>query len=445
MLLDINSAFYSWIRGGMLVLFIYHFMFYLQNKGRLHKYYSGYLFCLVVYLVRDAFPQESVQLSYQYISFSIQYVGYVFFIHFCRELTKSYEYFPTLDYGVTLLSKLLLAIAMALVGVQYFYGYEVQKQVVAYTVPFATACAFYVFYLLSKVSRDQVYYLLFGSMFFLIFANISSVKMIYGEYFLLGFKVHRMFYYFLGAMVQSLIFALLIGNNFREILKKKQEAELQLLRQENQISKLKIIALKSQMNPHFLFNSLNSINNFVIQNKVEEASNFITKFSALVRKVLQSTNEDAISLADELTVVAMYVKLEQMRLKNSFTYETVVDTTVELESLQVVPLFLQPFIENAIWHGLSLQAGKKSVVIKIQQRGAWVSIQILDNGIGLNKGRQNTTKTKKSYGIAIVRERMELMYNKDIVIQLRDRMEDGEQGTEVLLVFPVKLRELEIL
>lgn len=441
MLLDITSAFYSWIRGGLLVLFIYHFIFYLQNKEKLHKYYSGYLFCLVVYLVRDAFVSENVQYYYQYISFSIQYVGYVFFIYFCRELTKSKIYFPVLDYRAKILSGVLFLLACFLLVIQYFYGYEVQKQIVAYSVPFATFCAFYVFYLLSKRKTRQVYFLLFGSVFFLISANISLLKMIKGNLYLIDWSVHRMFYYFVGAIVQSTIFAILIGNHFREIIIKKQEAEVNLLKQSNQISQLKMIALKSQMNPHFLFNSLNSINNFVIQNKIDEASNFITKFSSLVRKVLQVTNENSISLTEELHILSIYVKLEQMRLKNGFHFKTVIDHTIDADRLKVVPLFLQPFIENAIWHGLSLKQGEKTILLTITQINEMVNVFITDNGIGINnskKNKINTTSSKKSYGIKIVKERMELMYEKEIVIQIKDVSEKNTTGTRVLLIFPVK-------
>ncbi len=439
MLLDISSTFYQWIRGGLIVLFVYHIIFYAQNKDKIHKFYSGYLFCLTVYLLRDIFEHQSVQYYYQYISFSIQYIGYVYFIYFCRELTKSKKRFPKLDYGVLLLSRTLILFSIILIIIEFFYGYEVQKMAVAYSLPIATLFAFYVFYLLSKIKTAQVLYLLLGSILFLIFANISSLKMIKGDQYLINLPVHRMFYYFVGAIIQSTFFAILIGTHFRKILEKKREVEINLLKQSNQISQLKIIALKNQMNPHFLFNSLNSINNFVIQNKIDEASNFITKFSFLIRKVLDVTNENAISLTKELEILSIYVKLEQMRLKKGFEFNVLINKNIDSSKLKVVPLFLQPFIENAIWHGLQLEEKEKKISLEITAVKNHIKVLITDNGIGIKKSKSIKNKQvhiKESYGINIVKERMELMYGNKIQIQIKDLLDEGKNGTKVSLTFP---------
>lgn len=438
-LLDITSAFYSWIRGGLLVLFVYHFVIYLQNKDDVHKYYSIYLFCLTVYIIRDAFTDPQVQYYYQYVSFSIQYMGYAYFVAFCRSLVNCKKHFPKLDKNAKRLSYALFGFSLTLVLVQYFFGYEVQKKVVAYSVPFSSFCAFYVFYILSRRKTRQVKYLLVGAILFLIFANISSIKMVKGEFYLIDFKVHRMFYYFVGAIIQSTIYAILIGNYFKEISEKKREAEINLLMQSNQISKLKMTALKSQMNPHFLFNSLNSINNYVIQNKVDEASNYITKFSSLVRKVLQATNENTISLEEELQIISIYVKLEQMRLKGNFTVDQKIDKDIDLKKIRVVPLFMQPFIENAIWHGLSLKKGAKKLSINIKKVYDRIEVKIKDNGIGIEaskKRKSHHSVKKKSYGINIVKERMRLMYDEHYDIIIEEIHAENETGTLVIIAFP---------
>lgn len=443
MLLDINSAFYSWIRGGMLVLFIYHVIIYFQNKDRIHKNYSIYLFCLTVYLIRDAFTNPLVQHYYQYISFSIQYIGYAYFIYFSSSLLNCELHFPKLDHRVKQLSKLLIAFALTLVVVQFFWGYEAQKKVVGYSVPFSSFCAFYAFYVLSRRRTKQVFYLLSGSIIFLVLANISSVKMIKGDYYLIDWKVHRMFYYFIGTIIQSIIFAILTGNYFREISEKKRAMEVSLLKQANQISELKITALKSQMNPHFLFNSLNSINNFVIQNKIDEASNFITKFSVLIRKVLQTTDRSSITLREELKILSVYIHLEQMRLKDSFCFEKRIAEDVNPDELLVVPLFLQPFFENAIWHGLSLKRGRKNLVLNISKEEDRIKVVIEDNGIGIlasKKMKESSAIKKKSYGIRIVSERLKNMFpEQETSIQIQDISNEEDTGTMVSIVFPLQL------
>lgn len=437
-----TSAFYSWIRGGLVVLFVYHFIIYIQNKDAIHKYYSIYLLCLTIYLIREVFTSETIQYYYQYLSFSIQYVAYASFIYFVRSLVDLKADFPKLDNLILILAKILLVFTFVLIAVQFFYGYEAQKIVVAYSVPFSTVCAFMVFYIISKKKTKQVFYLILGSIIFLLFANISSIKMIKGDYYLLDFKVHLRFYYFVGAIIQSVIFAVLIGNYLREIEDKKREAEVNLLKQSNQISDLKMTALQSQMNPHFLFNSLNSINNYVVQNKIEEASNFITKFSSLVRKVLQVTNENTITLKEELEILSIYIKLEQMRLKNSFTFTLEVDEEIEQEKLKVVPLFLQPFIENAIWHGLSLNEGEKKLCLCIDLKNDNINVKILDNGIGLHAAKNRSryqSKNKKSFGINIVKERLKLMYGNNTFVSVKDISDKNHTGTEVLITFPYVL------
>ncbi|SEC52645.1 Histidine kinase-, DNA gyrase B-, and HSP90-like ATPase [Tenacibaculum sp. MAR_2009_124] len=442
MLLDITSGFYSWIRGGLSVLFIYHFIFYLLNRDRLNKYYSIYLFCIVVYLTRDVFENQTVVLFYQYISFSIQYIAYFYFIQFCRSLIRSQRGFIKLDVIARKFSWMLIFFALILIVVQFFYGFEIQKKVVAFSVPFASICSLFVFYMLVKSKSKHSVYLLIGSVFFLIAANISSIKMMKGEYYLIDLPVHRMFYYFIGAFTQSIIFTALISGYLKEIFEKKQQAELNLLKQKNQIAQLKMVALKSQMNPHFLFNSLNSINSYVIQNKVDEASNFITKFSILIRKVLQVTNENSISLEEELEILSVYIKLEQMRLKNGFSIETQIDESIEVSKLRVVPLFLQPFIENAIWHGLSFKEGEKKIKLSIYKLGEMVRVLIRDNGIGIKRSksrRLNKSSDRKSFGISIVKERMEIMYGKTVDIRIKDLKDGKETGTQISIVFPLKL------
>lgn len=434
-----TSAFYSWIRGGLVVLFVYHFIIYIQNKDDINKYYSIYLLCLTIYLIREVFTSETIQYYYQYISFSIQYVAYTSFIYFARSLVDLKEDFPKLDNLLLILAKLLLVFTVVLMMVQFFYGYETQKIVVAYSVPFSTICAFIVFYIISKKKTKQVFYLILGSIIFLLFANISSIKMIKGDYYLIDFKVHLRFYYFIGAIIQSVIFAVLIGNYLRVIIERKREIEINLLTQNNQISELKMTALQSQMNPHFLFNSLNSINNYVLQNKIEEASNFITKFSSLVRKVLQVTSENTITLKEELEILSIYIKLEQMRLKNSFTFTLEVDEEIEQEKLKVVPLFLQPFIENAIWHGLSLNEGEKKLCLCIDLKNDNINVKILDNGIGLHAAKNRNrykSKNKKSFGINIVKERLKLLYGDNTFISINDISNKDNSGTEVLITFP---------
>lgn len=214
-----------------------------------------------------------------------------------------------------------------------------------------------------------------------------------------------------------------------------QEKEKSILKQ--RVKDVEMQTLRSQMNPHFLFNSLNSINSFIIQQKSREASIYLNTFSKLMRSILDNSRQESISLEKEIETLEMYMKLEMARLENSFDYEIEIDHNLDAGFVQVPPLILQPFVENAIWHGLNNKKENGNVHIKIMQISeALLSIKITDNGIG-RKASAELKKEQikhKSYGIEITKERLELLNpaNQIIITDLED--ENGNAvGTMVEL------------
>ena len=198
-------------------------------------------------------------------------------------------------------------------------------------------------------------------------------------------------------------------------------------------------ALQSQMNPHFLFNSLNSINNFVIKNDVEKASDYITKFSKLIRVILNSSASPTSSLAEELEILGLYVKMEQMRVTGGFDFIVKIDDNVKLDVIKVPPLFLQPFIENSIWHGIMKTDGYKIIKLKISVSDNNVICVVRDNGIGINKSKEMSymTQKRKFFGIEATENRIRVLYqNKGVAIDTVDISNEKESGTEVTIKFP---------
>ena len=122
---------------------------------------------------------------------------------------------------------------------------------------------------------------------------------------------------------------------------------------QQQATELEMQALRAQMNPHFIFNSLNSINRFILQNNSEQASEYLIKFSKLVRLILQNAQDSLISLESELESLGLYLELEALRLENRFDYKITLAKDLDLFALKVPPLIVQPYAENAIWHGLT--------------------------------------------------------------------------------------------
>lgn len=193
-------------------------------------------------------------------------------------------------------------------------------------------------------------------------------------------------------------------------------------------------ALRSQMNPHFMFNTLNSINSFIIEHKIDEASEYLTTFSKLMRNILDNSKHTAISLEKELDTLKLYLNLEAARLEHCFEYIIKFNNDVYPESLRVPPLILQPFAENAIWHGLRNKEGKGLLEILIEQTDENIlHITIKDNGIGrAAAGSFMASQFKhKSYGVDITSSRLKLL-SSDSQIVIEDLYEgDKAAGTAV--------------
>ncbi|NBC56796.1 MAG: hypothetical protein GVY05_00705, partial [Bacteroidetes bacterium] len=221
---------------------------------------------------------------------------------------------------------------------------------------------------------------------------------------------------------------------------KKQARELKLA-YEKEIEDLKRKALKAQVNPHFLFNSLNSIRLLVLKGNTEKASEGISTFSRLVRKILNHSERDYISLKEEIEYAQEYIRLEQMRFKVPFDFEVIIEDGIEIESINIPPLLIQPFLENSIWHGLRYKKdGKGTLNITIYKNTENLEyiIKICDNGIGREAAAKLSSSTKKSFGIKISSERLK-NFNRSTVdhIQIQDIKDENQKSKGTLVVIRV--------
>lgn len=205
----------------------------------------------------------------------------------------------------------------------------------------------------------------------------------------------------------------------------------------NQIVQLEANLLRSQMNPHFLFNSINSIKLLLHKQESKIAIIYLNKFSKLVRSILNYSREEIISLNDELNTLENYINLEQLRMNNSFKYSIQVDEAISVNEIMIPPLLLQPFVENAIWHGLkNSQQGTLNISVNKHSNNE-IKIIIEDNGVGRSK---DINLDKKSFGTSITQERVDL-FNKNnsskIEISYIDKLNQNNSpsGTIVVLVF----------
>ncbi|MBS1642266.1 MAG: histidine kinase [Bacteroidetes bacterium] len=217
---------------------------------------------------------------------------------------------------------------------------------------------------------------------------------------------------------------------------KKRRDSIQL--QNELIAKAKISdtemkVLRLQMNPHFIFNSLNSIADYVRKNDPEKADYYLTKFAKLMRSTLENSEEKEIALQEELKIAELYMQLEAARLNNTFTYKINIDNDIDAANTFVPPLILQPFIENAIWHGLANKKEGGQILIHISKQNLVLNCIVEDNGLGRTNAAKNNNK--KSYGINITKERLELL-NKLKKINASVNLIDLNQGTRVELQLP---------
>ncbi len=191
--------------------------------------------------------------------------------------------------------------------------------------------------------------------------------------------------------------------------------------------KIALQSLRREMNPHFIFNSLNSVNHFIATNNELEANQYLTKFSKLMRGVMENSTDDFIPFQQELDLLQNYLALEKTRFADKFDYEIDVDENLNMQSLQVPGMLVQPFLENAIWHGLRYRTEKGFLKLNFEKNEHYLKIIIEDNGIGIEESKKQKTqhqKTREGRGMKNTLERIQLLndlYKRDITCSVKDK------------------------
>lgn len=203
---------------------------------------------------------------------------------------------------------------------------------------------------------------------------------------------------------------------------------------------LALKSLRTQMNPHFIFNALNSVNSFIAVNDERAANRYLTDFSLLMRSVLENSEEDFIPLKNEIELLELYVGLEHFRFKDKFDYSIKIDENIDSDSFVIPPMLLQPYVENAVWHGLRYKDEKGKLDVEFQEIDSdTIKITIKDDGIGRSKSKAFKTenqKKQKSKGMGNIEKRIAIlnnMYKNIVEVKVEDVFENNE-GTLVELI-----------
>ncbi|HBS89130.1 MAG TPA: hypothetical protein DEA97_21465 [Bacteroidales bacterium] len=229
---------------------------------------------------------------------------------------------------------------------------------------------------------------------------------------------------------------------------KKREAKKTIALKK--IAELELKALQSQMNPHFIFNSLNSVQSLVLDNKTEEALNYLNKFAKIVRVSLDNSSKQNIPLHEEIEFLRFYIDLEKLRFQNKFDSEIIIENEISEDLFHIPPMIIQPFVENAIKHGLLKKTDQGHLLLHFKLSEKFIHCIIEDNGIGRLKSLENKKtngETHVSKGIGITKERIELINSKSLskehlnieleIIDLYDS-EKSPVGTRIIIKFPIK-------
>jgi cbb3-type cytochrome oxidase subunit 3 len=233
---------------------------------------------------------------------------------------------------------------------------------------------------------------------------------------------------------------LIIYWRVKKVINRERQRSLLL----QQVNDAELKARRSQMNPHFIFNALSSIQQFVLAKDTDNAYSYLSKFSKLVRLLLESSAEGNITLNKEIDILKRYIELESLRFDSSFEFHLEVDKIIVTESLSIPQMMIQPFVENAIWHGLLPKKGTKNLWIRIKPYNENIlSIEIEDDGVGRTEKRVELVMQhkKRSMALEVTKQRLQLLNEQlklNLELKIIDKEEGGvKKGTRVKILIPI--------
>jgi hypothetical protein len=244
----------------------------------------------------------------------------------------------------------------------------------------------------------------------------------------------------LAGIAAILVLIRIITLRYRKELRKEKEKN----RLQRQMFDMEMQIIKAQMNPHFIFNAMNSVQQFILAGDNENAHKYLGKFSRLLRRILESNNEDFISLDSEIEMLAKYIEIESLRFDQSFKYEIITDAEVTTSRIRIPQMLIQPIVENAIWHGLLPKKENGNLSITFEYiHNKLLSCTVDDNGVGRQTSEQEKTVLKrKSLAIRFIHQRLELMkkeWGGDYSMNIIDKINPAgtSNGTSVIIKIPI--------
>lgn len=477
------------VLGVMFILSLYHFLLYFQHKDKAYLYYSSYTLLIFIgllnrptngFIVTLIEPFKEV-LDHLSLSFILNYnlIYFLFFLTILDLKTYSIKWNRFVLKSVYILFSLSILIE---IGYQFTDNIQIITKGHFIFMVATYLLGFIILIPMVMMNNPLKYYIIIGSLFLVITSLfvtiIKRLDLSHGE-----IEIRYSIFYF-GLIFENILFSLALGAKQKNILHEKNTSQEKLIKQlkeneklkidiqeqleqnvaelskqaeedkiekiktkyDKELTELKMSSLRNQMNPHFIFNSLNSIKLYIINNEKENAVYYLNKFSKLIRKILATTQEKEITLADEIETMQLYLKIENIRFNNEIAYNVSIDKNVNINTIKIPCLILQPFLENALWHGLSLKKGLRKLDIIIKNSGSThITINIIDNGIGREKSQEiNEQKMlkRKSIGIKLTEERLKNFfkdYQNLYSLNFTDLYDKNNkpEGTKVVIWLPL--------
>jgi hypothetical protein len=445
---DVKHTFINGIYYGlMLLMMLYNLFVYFSFKDTSYLYYEAYVLLITLlnasldgYAFEYLWPSLPVINPYaDIIAAFVAISGILFVTHFLN--TK--ENAPLFHQGLLgLLAAFLVNIVLIATG-NFLVGSSIMETLSLLSVAciFSAACS-----ALRKGFKPAKFFLIAWS---LLLACITVF--ILKDFNILPYNDLTANALQIGSAAEALLLSIALADRINLYRKEKALAQRELIQSlqekttmQHDMLELEAKALRSQMNPHFIFNCMNSIKALIQQKDEDKAVSYLTTFSKLLRTILQNLDKREISLFDEIETCRLYTQLESMRFGNKFSYSFRVEPTLDIKSIQVPALILQPFIENAIWHGLMPKDKEGYISVKVEKIDDAIVCVVDDNGIGRELSTKNKFKhqasTHQSNGVKLTQFRLDLdnsLNNRNASVSTIDKKDKYGQpgGTTVTLSF----------
>lgn len=416
--------------GIALIVLLFAISAYITQKRKEYLFYSFYLTALLLYfgritpLIHDLLFDRWPLLEY-ITHMELQILINLSYVLFSRHFLNTRQDYPKLDLFIKWISRGLMAFVLIDIGLilteQYHWhllGMDLQRYFMA---SFGLLGSIY---LLVKRKSKLVYFIVTGSFSYTAGA-LATLFTVERDYMLIGSSIE--------------IFIFTLGLGYKSLNLIAENAAIQ-----QNVLKLEMSALRAQMNPHFIFNSLGSIKNLVRKDQKTEALQYLGTFSKLLREILNSSKQGSVTLEEEAALLRNYIELEALRFNGRFHYEVTIDPALDSHNLEIPVLLVQPHAENAILHGLLPKAGEARLEVSFMDDDNYIQCTIVDNGIGRARSAENKGlggAQHKSVGQSIVADRLKHLQGPDLsqtLVQIDDIMDDTGQvaGTRVTVRIP---------